>query len=393
MKKRLLFVDDEKNILSSLRRIFIDGVYDVSYAVGSTEAVKLMSEQQFDMVVSDMRMPDLDGYGLLQLVATVQPSAIRVILSGYADKKTILRAIADGTAKAYLTKPWDNDKLRNDLQKLFSVYDTIRKDVHLEIVGRINKLPVLPQIYHELIRLIQEDADIDRIVSHLEQDAGYVAKLLAIVNSCLYGVSIGSIRQAVVYLGLDTVKNMVLSSDVFDVFRSSAPYKEEIDNIWRHSSLMSVLLHRIYQAVNGKKIPEEYATTGPLHDIGMLLMLQYFPVEYSIVKEQSLKEPDKPIAEIEQSILGISHTVMGGYLLDFWNLPYYLVEGCLYHHDPFSSNVHEKQIMAITNLADTVSWNTINNREPLTNISSELLELAGIKDRSIINDLSNMLDS
>jgi HD-like signal output (HDOD) protein len=231
---------------------------------------------------------------------------------------------------------------------------------------------------------------VSKIVSYIEKDPGYVAKMLGIVNSCLYGVSIGSVKQAVVYLGLDTVKNIILSSEIFDVFRATSINRDEIESIWRHSSLMSILFHKIYQKATGKQIPEEYATTGPLHDIGMLLMLQYFPVEYKMIQEKSKKEPNRVITEIEQEVIGVPHTVMGGYLLDFWNLPYYLVEGCLYHHAPLSPTVHEKQIMAITSIADTISWNSVRHKDYSSGIDPILFEIAGISADALFEDLKDM---
>jgi HD-like signal output (HDOD) protein/ActR/RegA family two-component response regulator len=378
MSRRLLFVDDEENVLSSLRRTFFDSDYELLFATSGQGALDIIRNEKIDMVVSDMRMPEMDGYSFLKIVREENPSIVRIILSGYAEKQTILKAIADGTAKAYLNKPWNNDKLKNEIAQFFAMYDTLRRQGLLDIINGIGKMPVLPQSYNSIITLIEEDANMDAIAAFIARDPGYAAKMLTIVNSSFYGVTIGSVKQAVVYLGLDTVKNIVLSSEVFEIFRTVGVHKEHVDALWEHSKLTSKLFHRLYFGGHMKRIPEEYASAGLLHDIGRLFMLRYLPSEFSRVLDALKKDPKRPLPEVESEVLGIAHTHLGGYLLDWWNLPCYLVEACLYHHTPLDRAVNNKEIIALCHIADTLSWQLLDNSRSIDTIDPKVFEIAGI---------------
>jgi HD-like signal output (HDOD) protein len=378
MAKCLLFVDDEENVLSSLKRAFFDTDYEILFATGGLKALDIIRNEKVDMVVSDMRMPGMDGYSFLQIVREEYPSIVRIILSGYAEKKTLLKAIVDGTAKAYFTKPWDNDALKNEIAGLFTLYDTIRGQGLLDIINGIGRMPLLPESYRKIIDLIEKDSSIVEIEAFIARDPGYAAKLLAIVNSSFFGVKIGSVKQAIVYLGLDTVKNIVLSSEVFDIFSATDAHKSYVDIIWEHSKLTNKMLHRIYFMAHMKRIPEEYASVGLLHDVGRLLMVRYLPAEFSRVLEVLKEDPRQSLVEVELKIIGIPHTHLGGYLLDWWNLPGYLIEACLYHHTPLDPAVNNKMILALCHIADILSWQLIDRNRTVEAIDPGVFDVAGI---------------
>lgn len=378
MSKRLLFVDDEENVLSSLKRAFFDTDYETLFATGGLKALDIIRNEKVDMVVSDMRMPEMDGYSFLKTVREECPSIVRIILSGYAEKKTLLKAIVDGTAKAYFTKPWDNDALKNEIAGLFTLYDTIRGQGLLDIINGIGRMPLLPESYQKIIDLIEKDSSIDEIEAFIARDPGYTAKLLAVVNSSFFGVKIGSIKQAIVYLGLDTVKNIVLSSEVFDIFSSVDAHKSYVNIIWEHSKLTNKIFHKIYFTAHMKKIPEEYASVGLLHDVGRLLMVRYLPAEFSRVVEGLKEDPRQSLVDVELKILGIPHTHLGGYLLDWWNLPGYLVEACLYHHTPLDPAVKNNRILALCHIADILSWQLIDKNRNVEAINPGVFDIAGI---------------
>lgn len=387
MSRHLLFVDDEEHVLSSLKRTFFESDYELYFATSGKDALDIIRNGNIDMVVSDMRMPETDGYSFLKTVRQEKPLIVRIILSGYAEKQTILKAIADGTAKAYLTKPWDNDKLKNEIAQFFVMYETLRTQGLLDFINGIGKMPVLPQSYNSIIKLIDEDANMDTIAAFIARDQGFVAKMLTIVNSSFYGVNIGSVKQAVVYMGLDTVKNIVLSSEVFEVFRSADMHNNNnhVDVLWEHSKLTNKIFHKLYFMAHMKRIPEEFASAGLLHDIGRLLMLRYLPSEFSRVLDALKKDPKRQMPEVETEVMGIAHTHLGGYLLDWWNLPSYLVEACLYHHTPLDPAVkNNKEIIALCHIADVLSWQQLDNSRSIDIIDPTVFEIAGITQEKCI---------
>jgi response regulator RpfG family c-di-GMP phosphodiesterase len=104
----LLFVDDEPSILSSLRRLFRPHGYRILTAESGAEALDLMAREQVDLVISDMRMPEMDGAQLLNQVRLRWPGAVRVLLTGYADISSTIAAINQGEIYRYIPKPWDD---------------------------------------------------------------------------------------------------------------------------------------------------------------------------------------------------------------------------------------------------------------------------------------------
>ncbi|MFT5451218.1 MAG: response regulator RpfG family c-di-GMP phosphodiesterase [Enterobacterales bacterium] len=106
----LLLVDDESNILSSLRRVFRPEGYTILTATSGAEALKILQKSNVDLIISDMRMPEMDGSVFLSKVAKQWPDIIRILLTGYADMTSTISAINEGKIFQYISKPWeDND--------------------------------------------------------------------------------------------------------------------------------------------------------------------------------------------------------------------------------------------------------------------------------------------
>ena len=108
---RILFVDDEPNILSSLRRLFRPQGYQIFVADGGAAGLQILEAEQIDLVVSDMRMPEMDGARFLEHVRNRWPDTIRLLLTGYSDIQSILDAINRGEIYRYITKPWDDNDI------------------------------------------------------------------------------------------------------------------------------------------------------------------------------------------------------------------------------------------------------------------------------------------
>jgi response regulator RpfG family c-di-GMP phosphodiesterase len=111
MAARILCVDDEPNILSSLRRLFRAQGYQVLTAESGKDGLKILETEAVDLVISDMRMPEMDGARFLEHVREHWPGTLRLLLTGYADIQSILDAINRGEIYRYITKPWDDNDI------------------------------------------------------------------------------------------------------------------------------------------------------------------------------------------------------------------------------------------------------------------------------------------
>lgn len=133
---RLLLVDDEENILRSLQRVLRKEPYELLTANSAEQALTLLGQQRFDMVISDARMPGMDGPTLLTEVRSRWPSTIRILLTGYADMSSTIRAINDGRIYRYISKPWDDDELRLTIQQALAFQHSERRRLKLEKLTR-----------------------------------------------------------------------------------------------------------------------------------------------------------------------------------------------------------------------------------------------------------------
>ena len=113
----VLCVDDEPNILSALKRTLRSDGLRVLTAGSGREALDIMAREPIDIVVSDMRMPSMDGAELLEQVHARWPASIRLLLTGHADTSAAVAAINRGRIFRYLTKPWDDTELRATIRQ------------------------------------------------------------------------------------------------------------------------------------------------------------------------------------------------------------------------------------------------------------------------------------
>lgn len=110
-KFRLLLVDDELDILDSLKRAFRRD-YQVTTASSGADGIALLGSEQFDLIISDQRMPDISGDAVLKFALATQPQAIRILLTGYSDLESLVRCVNDAAIYKYITKPWEPEDLR-----------------------------------------------------------------------------------------------------------------------------------------------------------------------------------------------------------------------------------------------------------------------------------------
>ncbi|WP_430883738.1 HDOD domain-containing protein [Fusibacter sp. JL216-2] len=378
--KRILFVDDEKQILRALKRLFVSSDYEVHFAESGEKALQLIESNDFDLLVTDIRMPEMDGLELLRQVKSESPLTLRVALSGYTDNKKIYSALEDNLAKLYLFKPWDNKELTSLIDRLFELEDILKDKKLLNLINNLDELPTVPDLYAELCRMVEENADIEAIAKKLEEDQSIASKLLRVANSAFYGAKTGSISQAIMYIGLINVKNIVLSNGIF----TSLGIDRDLQRmLWEHVNLTNRLMNAIYQKCLFKKVPNMFASAGLLRDIGRVIIYQYFMEEFKEALNIMKENPNKSIVEIENETIGVDHQKIGGYLLNWWEIPVPIIEAALFHHDPLNDAVMNKELVCVVHIANYYSWKMLDDQSSSQALKVDVLDYLRIEEDNL----------
>src|SRR5690606_270630 len=331
-----LFVDDEPLLLEGLARMLrpLRHDWEMTFVSSAREALAALDAQHFDVVVSDMRMPVMDGAALLERVRERQPDAVRIMLSGQTDREGVLRTI--NCAHRFLQKPCEPELLRLTLERACSLRELVRDRRVAEVAGSLGTLPSLPDVYVELTRaMASDDASARRVAAILSQDLGMTAKVLQLVNSAFFGLprKVATVDQAVVLLGLELVRAIVLADGAFNAL-ASADSSAEAERLRHHGLAVGALARLIAQHEGAPKTALDDATqAGFLHDIGRLVLATALPAESAEAAERAVRD-GVTLHAAEEAVLGCSHAAVGAFLLGLWGLSDEIVEAVAFHHDP-----------------------------------------------------------
>lgn len=340
MSKCILFVDDEPMVLSGLQRSLrsMREEWEMAFVTSGPEALQLMEKHPFDIIVTDMRMPVMTGAELLEQVKSRFPQCFRIILSGQADQETILRAV-DPTHQ-YLAKPCDTTELKKRLTRAFAVRGLLKNEELQAVVSRLQALPSLPTLFLDVTQELENnEPSLPRIVRLVSEDMAMTAKILQLVNSAFFGLRcrVSSPMQAIQMLGLDTLRALVLSTHVFEKFRTHTLGDAEISYLWKHSMAVASFAKEI--AVSEKadrQLVDDCFTAGLLHDAGKLILASAMEDKYQHVLD-AVRTGGKNLISAETDILGCSHAEIAAYLLGLWGLPEAVIDGVAWHDVPSGS--------------------------------------------------------
>lgn len=135
MGRSLLLVDDEINILTSLNRIFRKEKYKIFLATSGQEALDILDKNPVQVIISDFKMPHMNGADLLKEVRKRHPRIVRLMLSGYANFDVIEEIVNDKTVYKFISKPWMQDTLVTFVAEAFKIYENSEEDLQSEKIS------------------------------------------------------------------------------------------------------------------------------------------------------------------------------------------------------------------------------------------------------------------
>lgn len=326
--------------------------WDSLFASSGLEALALLEKQHVDVVVSDMRMPGMDGAELLSQVQVLYPPTVRIILSGYAEKEAVLKTI--GPSHQYLAKPCEPDKLVQTIQRSIHLRVLLRSGPLREIISGMQRVPTLPKIFATVLKeLDYEYASAGSLAEKIAQDLGVSAHLLKLTNSAYFGLPMPatSPKQAITFLGFENVKAIVLLGGIFDQIKGNSFVAGIVETLSKRSMQLG-LLSRAVAETNGLSQEEQDQSycAGLVSHVGTLLLVANWPDQYKNMV-RLIEHEGVSVIEAEVQTFGATHSELGAYLLGLWGFNDSIVEAVAFHHHPDSCSGEVSGILLATHVA------------------------------------------
>ncbi len=331
--RRILVVDDDPRARDGLRQTFQSrDDWEAVFIESPTDALLECNRLSFDIVVSDMRMAEMDGTAFLSAIAEQWPGTVRVVLADPADHRNAL--LATRVAHQLLPKPCEPARLRAVLDRACSLRDLVTDPVLEAIVGSAETLPTVPAVYRLLTDLLtRDDVTVAEVAAVVERDASLAAKVLQLVNSSFFGPSreVVSIDWAVSLLGSRLIQSLAMMHGVFRSIEDLAlPMAFDPKREQAHAIAVGALARRF---VPNRADAEAAFSAGLLHDVGRLLLATRSPDRYDAVIAYA-SEHNSGMHDAELAVLGTTHASLGAYALGLWGLPWPIIAAVRYHHRP-----------------------------------------------------------
>ncbi|MBI4657468.1 MAG: HDOD domain-containing protein [Verrucomicrobia bacterium] len=387
MKARILFLDDEPLALEGLRRMLrtMRSSWDLVFTESGDRALDLMARSAFDIVVSDMLMPQMSGAQLLNEVRRLYPDAARLILSGHAERELFFQCF--GSAHQCLSKPCQPEPLKSALGRVSQLQAAMQPNAALRrIVTQMDRFPSVPSLYIELVEnLLKADVSVKQVALIARKDPGLTAAILRLVNSAFFGAAhpISNVTAAIAYLGLDAFKTLVFNINAFTQIEAVKFRESSLDRLWEHCLEVARAAERIAEAENADRQTAEAAyTAGLLHDIGGFVLRLDFSHQFQSALKLA-EENRMPLSLAERQIFGVSHADVGAFLLGLWGLPPDIVEAAAWHHSPRMKDASTFSPLTAVHAANALIQEHRRNqsRFPPAELDQDYLASLGLRGR------------
>jgi len=357
-KRTVLFVDDEPMILNGLRRMLhpLQPNWTMLFADSAAKALELLDEQEITVVISDMRMPGMNGFELLKIICRQWPQVIRVMLTGQPDKDIYCEVMT--VSHYFMWKPARFEDFRLLLDTIHNLDAALHDPKLTQLFDGIASLPSLPPLFHRLTDLIEhQQTTVAQLAAVLSEDVAMAMQILKLANSAYFSPTpdIETIEDAVACLGLDALQHLVLTQHLFSQCSDAEHAAYQLDQLWRHSLHTATLAKVIAATLSNDQVTQNNAyIAGLLHEIGKLVLIRHLPEVYSAVLRQ-VQEQGLSQIEAESALIGVNHAVIGGYLTTLWGLPRPIVEAVTMHRfAPVPSTVKISPVLEAVWHADRI---------------------------------------
>lgn len=357
MSKTIAVLNQHESLEIIIEELQSEGYHLVSYEYAST-LVSHIESDHVDMVILDIQLSVSDADSIFKELKEKQPHVIRVALSQYNDSQQVFKTIESNLARLFLYKQWDAIAVVQAINELFKIEDQLNDPSLISFINSIKTLPTVPYIYQQVSMMVEHDVEVEKIAGVIESDPAISSSILRVANSAFYGAKTGSIAQAIMFIGLSNVKNIILGHSTF--MRLSGVH--QLGMYWDHAVLSNRISHILYEYFHQRKLPLVNSSAGLLHNVGIILMLKKFGDDYHNLLRNYYEKQDCDLVQKERELFLIDHAALGAYLLNWWELPINIVEVAMNHHAPSAESIASKNIVAIVSLASQCAWFGLSNR-------------------------------
>ncbi len=392
-EKRVVFVDDDQSVLDNLKHTLesMPPEWNMTFCTSGPEALRTLASGEYDVIVTDMRMPGMSGSELLAEVLERYPSIVRIVLSGNLEHDLALRSAT--AAHQYLVKPCDAATLRATLDAALRIRSLLVSPKLRRLVSRMTSLPSLPSVYAKLVDSLEKgDTSSRELGEIIAQDVGMTAKILQLANSAFFGLYryIANPCEAAVYLGVDTIRSLALSTSVFSAFQGKGVPESFIAQLQRHSMITGMLAHAIAKAQSlPKKACDSSLVGGFLHDVGKLVLVANYADEYYSVLATARREK-VPCHEVESRVFAANHAEIGAYLLWLWGLPDAVCNTVAFHHKPGDCSMTVFTAAGAVHVADALQHETDGGPDSVFRADIDMNYLAALRLSGRLPDWRNL---
>lgn len=343
----ILFVDDDPQLLSSIRRSLRDqsGRWTMMFAGSAGEALDLMSSGAVDVVVSDFQMPVMSGLELLTLTESLYPRTLRVMLTGQPGKIKYSQTV--NICHYFFLKPLSLAGFKRFLLRADEVLTLLQDERLIVALNAVTSLPIHPDSFDKLSACLHhQDIGTGQLAYIARKDIALAMQLFKLSSSANFALDAGinSLEEAITYLDLETIRSLLATQHTLCADGRDICDEFQLDLLQRHSFRVTRVAEALAGLTNHHAIIDDILLAALLHDVGRIALAHALPEDYRRIFAYRQEHETISFTAAEKQTLGISHAEVGAYLAALWGIPMSVVTAIHLHAQPHPRSLTEDPV-------------------------------------------------
>ncbi len=383
----VLFIDEDYNFLNLLEDAFNNSEISVFTASGDDDGLQKIINNHIDLVIYNYKMYERNGASFLKSLKYDYPEISRAVISDLEYQLSVDKIIAEGLATTVLIKSENNDisLLEEGIIRILKLRHTLSGEKIQALLSNKVQSIELPTVFTDFSDAVRREMNFIQLAEIIAQNPDVAVKLLQISKVSFYNHNNEktSLEELIMMLGVNAVRDIILLASLSGRGAQRSSHNEYFQNLLNHLAVVNKYLEPLSRLIYGNSIENNFKSVGLTHDIGQIILLQYFPERYDKIISYQMRNPKLNFYDCEIA-LGYSdctHAEIGAFFLDSWDFPAINIEAALYHHTPsIARDMKHNEILRlvcfsneiINYLTRTTNLENINFNDFLKSIRKEL---------------------